>query len=90
MERESRSGGFSGSIVGLGRREAEGWGCKGRERGGGAGEEQFMSSCMGAECGESSAICYGVMTAWVEALTLMAAVELEMVFVRVIVHGTLN
>jgi len=49
-----------------------------------------MSSCMGAECGESSAICYGVMTAWVEALTLMAAVELEMVFVRVIVHGTLN
>ena len=81
MEHEDRSGGFSGSIVGLGTREAEGWGCKGRERGGGAGEEQFMSSCMGAGCGESGAICYGVVTAWVDALALMAAVELEMVSV---------
>lgn len=52
MEHENRSGGFSGSIVGLGRREAEGWGCKGRERDGGAGEEQFMSSCMEAGRGE--------------------------------------
>jgi len=38
----------------------------------------------------SGAICYRVVTAWVEALTLMAAIELEMVPVRVIVHGTLN
>jgi len=38
----------------------------------------------------SGAICYGMVTAWVEALTLMAAVELEMVSVRVIVYGTLN
>ena len=49
-----------------------------------------MSSCMRAGCGESGAICYGVVTVWVEALTLMAAVELEMVSVRVIVRGTLN
>lgn len=38
----------------------------------------------------SGAVCYGVMTAWVEALTLMTATELEMVSVRAIVHGTSN
>jgi len=41
-----------------------------------------MSGCMGAR--------YGVVTAWVEALTLIAAIGLKMVSVRVIVHGTLN
>jgi hypothetical protein len=39
---------------------------------------------------ENGAICYGVVTAWIEALTLMATTELEMVLVREIVHGTLN